>query len=255
MRRIAYWVTTALTAFVFLSGGVMDILQPPDVIKGMTKLGYTAYFTTILGVWKVLGAIAVLAPRLPRLKEWAYAGMFFDLSGASASHAAVGDPVANIVTPLVLLGIVMASWALRPESRRLVDNGRSLESPPGGQTMRSAMLSVAAVLWMALPAAAQDPVKVDPAHHKIEFENDQVRVIRVTIPAGGKTLVHEHPNSVGVYLNDTRSRVSPVGGKASETTRKAGEVISLPATKHVVENLGATTAEIVMVELKGTAKK
>ena len=117
--RIAYWVTTALTAFVFLSGGVMDIIQPPDLLKGMTDLGYPAYFTTILGVWKILGGIAALAPRLPRLKEWAYAGMFFDLSGAAASHASVGDPVAKIVTPLILLGIVMASWALRPESRKL----------------------------------------------------------------------------------------------------------------------------------------
>ena len=112
-------MTTALTAFVFLSGGVMDILQPPELLKGMADLGYTAYFTTILGVWKVLGGIAVLVPRLPLLKEWAYAGMVFDLTGASASHWAVGDPVAKIVTPLVILGIVMTSWALRPESRKL----------------------------------------------------------------------------------------------------------------------------------------
>ena len=118
-RTIAYWVTTALAAFMFLSGGVMDVVQPPELLKGMTDLGYTAYFTTILGVWKFLGGITVLVPRLPRLKEWAYAGMFFDLSGASASHASVGDPVAKIVTPLVLLGIVMASWALRPDSRKL----------------------------------------------------------------------------------------------------------------------------------------
>ena len=118
-RRIAYWVTTAFTAFVFLSGGVMDIIQPAELLKGMTDLGYTAYFTTILGVWKVLGGITVLVPRFPRLKEWAYAGMFFDLSGAAASHASVGDPVGKIVTPLILLGIVMASWALRPDSRKL----------------------------------------------------------------------------------------------------------------------------------------
>jgi len=119
MRRIAYWVTTGLTAFMFLSGGVMDIIQPAELLKGMTDLGYTAYFTTILGVWKFLGGLAILAPRLPRLKEWAYAGMFFDLTGASASHASVGDPVAKIVTPLILVGIVIASWALRPESRKL----------------------------------------------------------------------------------------------------------------------------------------
>jgi uncharacterized membrane protein YphA (DoxX/SURF4 family) len=125
-RRIGYWVATALTAFVFLSGGVMDIIQPPELLKGMTDLGYTAYFTTILGVWKVLGGITVLVPRFPRLKEWAYAGMFFDLSGASASHASVGDPVAKIVTPLIILGIVMASWALRPESRKLGDATRAI---------------------------------------------------------------------------------------------------------------------------------
>ena len=119
MRRIAYWVTTGLAAFMFLSGGVMDVVQPPDLLKGMTDLGYTAYFTTILGVWKFLGGITVLVPGLPRLKEWAYAGMFFDLSGASASHASVGDPVAKIVTPLIILVIVMASWALRPDSRKL----------------------------------------------------------------------------------------------------------------------------------------
>ena len=117
-RLIAYWVTTALTAFVFLSGGVMDIVQPPDLVKGMTDLGYPVYFVTLLGVWKVLGGIAVLVPRFPILKEWAYAGMLFDLTGAAASHAAVGDPALKVVTPLVILGIVMASWALRPESRR-----------------------------------------------------------------------------------------------------------------------------------------
>lgn len=117
-RRIAYWVTTALTAFVFLSGGVGDLIQPASLMEGMTHLGYPAYFTTILGVWKILGGLAVLAPRLPRLKEWAYAGMLFDLSGASASHASVGDPVGKIVTPLIILGVVMASWALRPENRK-----------------------------------------------------------------------------------------------------------------------------------------
>ena len=117
--------------------------------------------------------------------------------------------------------------------------------------MRSFMLSVAAVLAMALPAAAQDPVKVDPAHHKVEFENDQVRVLRVTIPAGEKTPVHEHPNFVGVFLNDSTNRVSPVGGTVDETPRKAGQVLQLPAVKHVVENLGTTTAQIIVVEIKG----
>ena len=121
MRNIAYWVTTGLTAFVFLSGGAADLARPPFLMEGMTHLGYPAYFVLILGVWKVLGGVAVLAPRLPRLKEWAYAGMIFDLTGAAASHAAVGEPAGEIATPLIISGIVIASWALRPESRRLRD--------------------------------------------------------------------------------------------------------------------------------------
>ena len=118
-RRIAYWVATALTAFIFLSGGIADLVRPAPLQEGMTHLGYPVYFMVILGVWKVLGGVTVLVPRFPRLKEWAYAGMLFDLTGAAASHASVGDPVLKVVTPLLLLGIVMASWALRPEGRRL----------------------------------------------------------------------------------------------------------------------------------------
>jgi uncharacterized membrane protein YphA (DoxX/SURF4 family) len=124
LRPIAYWVATALTAFVFLSGGVADIARPEPVMEGMTHLGYPAYFATILGVWKVLGGLAVLAPGWRLLKEWAYAGMLFDLTGAAASHAAVGDPAAKVATPLIILVIVAASWALRPESRRLRDASR-----------------------------------------------------------------------------------------------------------------------------------
>lgn len=121
--------------------------------------------------------------------------------------------------------------------------------------MRSLMLSIAAVLLMTLPAAAQDSVKVDPAHHKVEFENDQVRVLRVTLPAGEKTPVHEHPDIVAVFLNDSANRVTPVGGKADDTPRKAGQVVSLKAVKHTVENRGTTTAEIIVVELKKPATK
>src|SRR5271168_733711 len=118
-KKIAYWITTAFTEFVFLSGGVADILKPAPVLEGMTHLGYPVYFVLILGTWKVLGGIAILAPKFPRLKEWAYAGMLFDLTGATASHISVGDDAFHRVTPLVILAIVIASWALRPESRKL----------------------------------------------------------------------------------------------------------------------------------------
>lgn len=118
-KTIGYWAATGLTAAAFAAGGVMDLLRGPDVLEGMSHLGYPAYLAVILGAWKVLGAAALVAPRLPRLKEWAYAGITFDLTGAAISHAAVGDAVAKIVTPLALLGLAAASWALRPESRRL----------------------------------------------------------------------------------------------------------------------------------------
>ena len=118
-ETIGYWVTTGLVALAFGLGGLADLSRAPNVLAGMSHLGYPLYFAAILGAWKALGAVAVLLPRFPRLKEWAYAGMFFDLTGAAVSHASSGDPVGNVVTPLILLGLVAASWALRPESRSL----------------------------------------------------------------------------------------------------------------------------------------
>jgi uncharacterized membrane protein YphA (DoxX/SURF4 family) len=102
-----------------LSGGAAYLLGAEVPLRGMADLGYPAYFVTILGIWKVLGGLALLVPRLPLLKEWAYAGIAFDLTGAAFSHAAVGDPVAKVMVPLVLLAVMAASWALRPGSRRL----------------------------------------------------------------------------------------------------------------------------------------
>ncbi|MFZ0580518.1 MAG: DoxX family protein [Candidatus Acidiferrales bacterium] len=121
-KNIAYWTTTGLVAF-FMSGGVAQIAQfkanPHGVVP---QLGYPLYFFAILGFWKVLGAIAILAPRLPRLKEWAYAGIFFDLTGAAVSCAAVGGYGAfgfHVIAPLLIAGLTVASWALRPQSRTI----------------------------------------------------------------------------------------------------------------------------------------
>src|SRR3954463_9680756 len=118
-RTLAYWASTAIVAAEFLVGGVMDLMHMPPFFGVMLHLGYPPYFSVILGTWKVLGALAVLIPRTARLKEWAYAGMVFDLTGAAASHLASGDPANKILTPLVLVGLVVASWALRPDSRVL----------------------------------------------------------------------------------------------------------------------------------------
>jgi uncharacterized membrane protein YphA (DoxX/SURF4 family) len=123
-KTFAYWIVTALVALAFLAGGLMDIGRGPAVAAIMAHLGYPLYLAALLGAWKLAGAAAIVAPGLPRLKEWAYAGMFFDLSGAAVSHAARGDGARAIATPLVLLALVMASWALRPQSRTLAAPGR-----------------------------------------------------------------------------------------------------------------------------------
>jgi hypothetical protein len=120
-KSIVYWTMTVLVAFPIGSGGVSQIWQyyvhPHDVVP---VLGYPMYFFAILGFWKALGAIAILVPRFPRLKEWAYAGIFFDLTGAAASCAMSGGYGAygfHVIAPLIITGFTLASWALRPESR------------------------------------------------------------------------------------------------------------------------------------------
>jgi hypothetical protein len=114
---------TILVAFFIGSGGVGQMLQyhahPHGVVP---QLEYPMYFFAILGFWKVLGAIAILVPRFPRLKEWAYAGIFFDVTGAAASCAAVGGYGAygfHVIAPLIITGFTVTSWALRPESRKI----------------------------------------------------------------------------------------------------------------------------------------
>jgi uncharacterized membrane protein YphA (DoxX/SURF4 family) len=122
-KNIAYWTATVLVAAPIGSGGVAQLAHVQGTVDGFVHiLGYPAYFVTILGFWKVAGAIAILVPRFPRLKEWAYAGIFFDLTGAAASSAAVGGYGAyafHILAPLIIAGLTVASWALRPESRKI----------------------------------------------------------------------------------------------------------------------------------------
>jgi DoxX-like family len=120
-KSIVYWITTILVALPIGSGGVGQLVQFWANPHGTVPvLLYPMYFFAILGFWKVLGAIAILVPRYLRLKEWAYAGIFFDLTGAAASCAAVGGYGAygfHIIAPLIITGFTVTSWALRPESR------------------------------------------------------------------------------------------------------------------------------------------
>jgi hypothetical protein len=116
-KTIAYWITTILVAFS-MSGGAAQLARVPGVVDGFVRiLHYPPYFVSILGFWKVAGAITILVPRFPRLKEWAYAGIFFDLTGAAASNFAVGGSAFHILAPLIVLAFAVASWALRPPSR------------------------------------------------------------------------------------------------------------------------------------------
>ena len=123
MVSAAYWICTGLTVFFFLPGGLAYALAVPDVVDGVILLGFPLYFIRLLGVWKVLGAIAVLVPGFPRLKEWAYAGIVFDLTAAAVANATMGDVIGaewwHVPAPLMVALIVIASWALRPSSRRL----------------------------------------------------------------------------------------------------------------------------------------
>ena len=118
-RNLAYWTTTVIIAFSLISGGAAQALGQHDTVAGGVRLGYPLYFITLLGIWKVLGGLAIVAPGFPRLKEWAYAGAFFDLTGASISSVASGIGIRHAVVPLVLAVVAMVSWALRPATRRL----------------------------------------------------------------------------------------------------------------------------------------
>jgi hypothetical protein len=118
-RATAYWITTILGPASFVIGGCLFLAGAEQPATQLAALGYPPYLLRILGVWKILGAITAVAPGLPRLKEWMYAGFFFDLTGAAASHALAGHAISQVLQPLLFLAFVMASWALRPPNRRL----------------------------------------------------------------------------------------------------------------------------------------
>src|SRR6185437_6688446 len=106
----AYWIFTLLAALLFAVPGAALLLRVPHFTNDMAQLGYPTYFLTILGVWKLLGVIAIVLPGLPRLKEWAYAGMIFDLSSAVISRTVAGNDAVKIFPPLLVMVIVILSW-------------------------------------------------------------------------------------------------------------------------------------------------
>jgi len=119
-NKIIYWIATAWLSLGMSSTGIVQLLHLEEQIERTRDvLGYPEYFITIIGVWKLLGVVAVLIPKFPLVKEWAYAGFFFIMSGAIISHLAVYDPITEVFPGLLLLVLTAISWYFRPESRKL----------------------------------------------------------------------------------------------------------------------------------------
>lgn len=120
-KKIIYWVSTLWLSLGMLSTGIVQIIKVETEVDFVIKLGYPVYFLTILGIWKILAVIAVLIPNYLLLKEWAYAGFFFAMSGAAISHIAAGD-AGDIFPALLLLTLTLVSWYFRPNNRKILQS-------------------------------------------------------------------------------------------------------------------------------------
>ena len=118
-NKIIYWVATGWLSLGMVSTGIVQLIKMKEEVDMMTRLGYPIYFLTIIGAWKLLGVVAVLIPKFPLVKEWAYAGFFFAMSGAVFSHLAIGDDAKELFGPILLLILTAISWYFRPAMRRL----------------------------------------------------------------------------------------------------------------------------------------
>ena len=119
-NKIIYWIATVWLSLGMVSTGIVQLLKAPEEVTMFTRLGYPTYLLTLLGVWKLLGTAAILIPRFPLVKEWAYAGFFFAMSGALLSHLFNGDEAKELFGPALLLILTVVSWYLRPADRKLV---------------------------------------------------------------------------------------------------------------------------------------
>ena len=120
-NKLIYWIATGLLAFGMFTSGLQQIFHAKGMIDIITPLGYPLYFLYILGTWKILGVIAILIPRFKLVKEWAYAGFFFVMTGALASHLATGDDsIKGIIGPFFQIVFIILSWYFRPANRRII---------------------------------------------------------------------------------------------------------------------------------------
>lgn len=120
VRRISYWIATGWLALGMVSTAIVQLIKMQEEVEVITNLGYPVYILTLLGISKILGVTAVLVPKFPLVKEWAYAGFFFIMTGAIVSHLVVGDPAITLFGPALLLALTVVSWYLRPESRKII---------------------------------------------------------------------------------------------------------------------------------------
>ena len=118
-NKIIYWVATVWLAVAMIASGIQQIFTIGGFVEIMERLGFPTYFSVILGVWKTAGVVTILIPKFPLLKEWAYAGFFFVMSGAIVSHLAVGDEAIELFAPTFLLTLTVVSWYFRPTDRKL----------------------------------------------------------------------------------------------------------------------------------------
>jgi len=119
-NKIIYWIATVWLALGMVSTGIVQLIKLDDEVKNFSRLGYPIYLLTLLGIWKILGVIAVLIPKFTVLKEWAYAGFFFAMSGAVYSHIAVDDGGKELFGPILLLVLTIVSWYFRPADRKTI---------------------------------------------------------------------------------------------------------------------------------------
>jgi hypothetical protein len=119
-KLIWYWIITGILSFCIFFGGLTQALLMKQTIDGFKPLGYPTYFIALIGIWKMLGVIAILIPKFKLLKEWAYAGIFFVMTGAVISHIASNDIKPQIIAPIVFAVFTVLSWYLRPADRKII---------------------------------------------------------------------------------------------------------------------------------------
>jgi uncharacterized membrane protein YphA (DoxX/SURF4 family) len=119
-NRIIYWIATLWLSLGMTATGIVQLIRNKDEVAMFNRLGYPMYLLIIIGVWKMLGVIAVLVPKFPLVKEWAYAGFFFVMTGAVISHLAINDEPKELFGPILLIVLTIISWYFRPANRKLI---------------------------------------------------------------------------------------------------------------------------------------